>query len=1091
MKKFLALLVIGWMSVAVAQTPPPTPPADEKKDEKKEEKWDVDNPPGPAHDVTIDVSEGTWMSVDVSPDGKEIVFDLLGDLYTVPIAGGEAKALTSGVAWDMQPRYSPNGKWIAFTSDRAGGDNIWYVKRDGSDPKQITKETFRLLNSPNWSPDSEYVVARKHFTSERSLGAGEMWIYHRSGGDGLQMTKKRTDQKDSGEPVFSPDGKYVYFSDEITPGAIFEYSKDPNKELYVIQRLDRESGDIERYVTGPGGSIRPTPSPDGKSLAFVRRVRYKSTLFVRDLESGRERPLYDGLDRDMQETWAIHGVYPAFAWTPDNKRIIFWSGGMIRSIDLATEQVAVIPFHVKSTRRVEEAVRFPVEVAPANFDVKMLRWVEVSPRGNQVLYQALGYIYVRDLPNGTPRRLTKQTDHFEFYPSWSRDGKSIVYTTWNDETFGSVRVAPAAGGEGRVVTPQPGHYLEPAFSPDGTKIVYRTTADGYLTSGLWSQDPAIYVIESGAARHSTLVSKKGALPQFGASNDRVFFMTFEDEGKRALRSVDIDGGDERTHVMSGFATDFAVSPDEKWLAWTEKFRARITPFVRTGKTIDIAPDMKAIPAATVSRDAGEYIHWSGDGKRLYWSLGPELFSRDLKDAFAFLEGAPEKLPSAPETGVNIGFSRPYDIPTGKLALTGARIITMRGNEVIENGTIVIDRNRIVAVGASGIPIPADAKVIDVAGKTIIPGIVDVHWHGSMGSDQITPQQSWINYASLAYGVTTIHDPSNDTAEIFASSELAKAGLIVGPRIFSTGTILYGAKAPFKAEVEKLDDALSHLRRMKAVGAFSVKSYNQPRRDQRQQIIEAARQLQMMVVPEGGSLFMHNMTMIVDGHTGIEHSIPVAKIYDDVLQLWSHSKTGYTPTLIVAYGGNMGENYWYQKTNVWEDPRLSLYVPRRVLDSRSRRRTMVPEDEHNHINNARIAKRLSDAGVSVQLGAHGQRESLGAHWELWMFAQGGMTPMESLRAATLSGARYIGLDKDIGSLEPGKLADLVVLDANPLDDVQNTRTVHYTIVNGRIFDSESMNEIGNHPHTRKPFFFQLPGGETWTAAVTAAVAVDDD
>jgi Tol biopolymer transport system component len=379
MKKILALIVIGWMSVAVAQTPPPTPPTDkkadpkkpekaeqeprpveqelqkkasqqkdapappvavseaaEKKDEKKEEKWDVNNPPGPAHDVTIDVTEGTWMSVDVSPDGKEIAFDLLGDLYTIPIGGGEAKALTSGVAWDMQPRYSPNGKWIAFTSDRSGGDNIWYVNRDGSNPKQVTKESFRLLNSPAWSPDSEYLVARKHFTSERSLGAGEMWLYHRSGGDGLQMTKKRTDQKDSGEPAFSPDGQYLYFSDDVTPGAIFEYSKDPNKEIYIIQRLDRESGEVERYVTGPGGSIRPIPSPDGKSLAFVRRVRYKSTLFVRDLESGRETPLYDGLDRDMQETWAIHGVYPTFAWTPDNRSIVFWSGGKIHRIDVAS-----------------------------------------------------------------------------------------------------------------------------------------------------------------------------------------------------------------------------------------------------------------------------------------------------------------------------------------------------------------------------------------------------------------------------------------------------------------------------------------------------------------------------------------------------------------------------------------------------------------------------------------------------------------------------------------------------------------------------------------------------------------------------------
>jgi imidazolonepropionase-like amidohydrolase/Tol biopolymer transport system component len=1085
-----------------APAPGPTPaagavaPASEPE-KKEEKKWEVANPPGPMYEVNIDTTTGTWMSVDVSPDGRELVFDLLGDIYVMPITGGEARAIATGIAWDMQPRYSPNGKWIAFTSDRSGGDNIWIMNRDGSEPKQVTKETFRLLNQPAWTPDSDYIVARKHFTSERALGAGEMWLYHRTGGDGLQLTKKRTDQKDTNEPAFSPDGRYLYFSDDATPGAIFEYNKDPNSQIYVIQRLDRESGEIDRYVTGPGGSIRPTPSPDGKSLAFVRRVRYKSVLFVKDLESGRERPLFDGLDRDMQETWAVHGVYPAMAWTPDSKRIVFWSGGMIRAIDLQSEQVATIPFRVKGSRRVQEAVRFPVEVAPQYFDVKMLRWVEVSPRGNQVLYQALGHVYVKDLPNGTPRRLTRQNDHFEYYPSWSRDGRSIVYTTWNDETFGTIRVAPAAGGEGRVVSDKPGHYLEPSFSPDGTRIVYRTSGDGFLRAALWSQNQGIYTVPAAGGKPSR-VTRKGALPMYGATNDRIFFITFEAEGKRALRSIETDGSDEREHVISAFATEFALSPDEKWLAWTENFDAHITPFVRTGKSVEIGPKMTAVPVSTVTRDAGEYLHWSGDGKRLYWSLGPELFSRDLKDAFAFLDesGGQAILPDQDRrdrlssTGTHIGFSRPYDAPSGTVAFTNARIITMRGDEVIENGTVVVSGNRIASVGAN-VTIPAGARVIDAAGKTIMPGLIDVHWHGSMGSDQIIPQQSWVNYASLAFGVTTLHDPSNDTSEIFSSAELQRAGQIVAPRIFSTGTILYGAKSPYKAEVNSLEDALAHLRRMKAVGAFSVKSYNQPRRDQRQQIIEAARQTGMMVVPEGGSLFQHNMTMVVDGHTGVEHSLPVARIYDDVLQLWGKTRVGYTPTLVVAYGGNMGENYWYQTTDVWSDERLSTFVPRRILDAASRRRTMVPEDEHNHINNARIANELRNAGVSVQLGAHGQREGLAAHWEIWMFQQGGMTPHQSLRAATLDGARYIGMERELGSLENGKLADLIVLDRNPLENIRNTHSVRYTMVNGRLYDAATMNEIGNHPRERKAFWFQQQGGETWGAAATEALEHGED
>jgi len=1064
-------------------------------------KWDVQNPPfspDSLREAVIDTDEGTWISLDVSPDGTQIVFDLLGDLYLMPITGGRATPLTSGLAWDMQPRFSPDGSEIAFTSDRGGGDNIWVIKPDGAGLRQITNESFRLLNSPAWTPDGQFIAARKHFTSRRSLGAGEIWLYHRSGVDGgaaegLQMTTRPTEEKDVGEPAFSPDGRYLYYSLDATPGPTFEYSKDPNPGIYAIDRLDRTTGRTERFIAGPGGAVRPTPSPDGKSLAFVRRDRGRTVLYVQDLASGLARPIYDDLERDMQETWAVHGVYPAIAWTPDSRSIIFWARGKIRRVDVATGAHEVIPFHIKDTRAVAPALRFPVEVAPDEFDVKMLRSVRVSPTGDLVAYQALGHIYVRPLPEGEPRRLTTQTDHFEFFPSFSRDGKWIVYCSWDDDELGAVRVAPVAEAgaieAGRVLTPDPGHYVDPVFTPDGSQVVYGKVSGGYLTSPLWSNDTGVYRVGVDGG-DPVLITRTGANPQFGADPDRVFLMTVQrekDRDRRSLISVDLDGSDARTHYVSENAVQYALSPDGKWVAWSERFQVFIAPFVATGREVSIGPKTASLPVAKVSDDSGWNLHFSGDSAALHWSLGPDLYTRELTSAFAFLQpdaaaGGPSPAssdsaasssaaPSAPSKR-NIAFTARHDRPDGIIALTGARIITMRGDEVIEDGVIVIESNRIRAVGPPDrTPIPPTAAVIDCRGRTIIPGLVDVHAHGAQAVNGITPERNWQQLANLAFGVTTCHDPSNDTQSVFAAAELARTGQALLPRTFSTGTILYGAAGPAKAEINSLDDALFHLRRMKAVGAISVKSYNQPRRDQRQQVIEAARRLGLMVVPEGGSLLQHNLTQVVDGHTGIEHSLPVERIYNDVRQLWSASDAGYTPTLGVAYGGIWGENYWYDKTDVWADERLATYVPRFVLDPRSRRRTKAPDEEYNHVRSAGIAKALLDEGVSVQLGAHGQLPGLAAHWEIWMLVQGGMTPHEALRSATLHGAQYLGMDKDLGSIEPGKLADLVVLERNPLEDIRHTHSVLMTMLNGRLYDAATMAQIAPTPTDPPELFFR--------------------
>jgi len=1049
--------------------------ADTNKSEKAAEKWQVNNPQGEFNTTNINVSSGTWMNIDLSPDGKTIAFDLLGDIYTMPITGGEATPLMTDIAWQMQPKFSPDGKTIAFTSDENGGDNLWLMNSDGSNRKALTNETFRLVNSPAWSPDGNYIVARKHFTGSRSLGAGEVWMYHKTGGSGVMLTKRPNEQKDLGEPAFSRDGKYVYFSQDATPGKTFHYSKDSVKGIYKIKRLDRETGEISVIIAGQGGAIRPTPSPDGRFVAYISRDDFQSNLYLYDLHSGAETKVFDHLERDMQETWAIHGVYPTMAWTPDSKKIVFWADGKIKQLELTSKKVKEIPFHVSTTKKIQRSIHVKQHIEDEQFTVKMLRNVTIAPDGNSVVFEAMGHVYTRNLPNGKPKRLTRQNDHFEFFPNFSRDGKKVVFSTWDDQQQGQLRVVSSRGGKGRALLKEKGKYVEPSFSPDGKLVVFRKVTGGYITDPSWYLNPGIYQV-SAKGGEATLIVEQGVQPHFAQSNQRIYFT--EGGESPSISRIDLDGQHQKKLYQGKFSTEYHVSPNGQYLAFAERFKVFVTPFIERGDAIDIGPKSTNLPVKQLSVRAGENISWTADSASLYWSLGSDLYQASIVGLFngKVADESPKtggKNEASAVVETSLSFNQTVDKPSGVVAFVGGKVITMEGDEIINNGVVLVEGNKIKAVGANGsVAIPKNAKIIDATGKSIVPGFFDAHAHGPQGSSEIIPQQNWKDYAGLAFGVTTIHDPSNDTSEFFAASEMQKSGQIVAARLFSTGSILYGATIPgYTSHVDSLDDAKFHLERMKKAGAFSVKSYNQPRRNQRQQIIDAARELNMMVVPEGGSLLEHNLTMLVDGHTTLEHALPVEKVYDDIKQLWSQSSMSYTPTLVVAYGGIWGEQYWYDTTDVWLHPILSKYVPHEFLDPASMRRPKAPLSHYNHFNVAKAAKALSEAGVMVNAGGHGQREGLALHWEMWMMAQGGMSPLEALRTATINPAKTFGLDEQLGSIKAGKLADIVVIDGDVAADIRNSDRVVYTMVNGRLFDVNTMNEVGNYDKPRKPFFFE--------------------
>ena len=1058
--------------------------------------WKVEDAHGPVHTVSFTTDEATWLPLDVHPDGSKIVFSLLGDLYTLPIAGGEASRITSGSAYDAQPRFSPDGKKIAFSSDRGGIDNLWVCDPDGKNARAVSSEKDNTVNGPAWSPDGDYLVGRKRLTDRSSLGTVELWMWHVKGGNGIGLTKK-DEQPDAADPVFSKDGRFIYFS---ARDSRYRYDRNVNDGIWQIKRFDRWNGQTVPITSALGGAATPALSPDGKTLAYVGRLRAKTVLTLQDLASGKSRQIASDLQRDNQEGFSFHGVFPGYAFTPDGQAIVATAGGKIWKFGLDGGAArGAIPFTAKVEQTLTESLHSPRRKGVDDVRARILRWPVESPDGKTLIFSALGHLYAMPLPSGTPARITSGHD-LEYAPSFSRDGRMLTYVSWSDANKGDVWVMPYPGGTPRKLTTVSGQYVNPSFAPDGSSVVFVSGAgsafnDEDLADELW-EEIRVVPTAGGAASYVIGTKNRGpnrrmARPQFDADGRRIYFVEDTDaQGvnppKTVLVSVKPDGTDKRTHLRFTRAEEAMLSPDGRWVAFSEQYNAWVTALPQLGaQTVDIELGGAALPLAQLTDEGGEWVHWADGGKTVTWIWGPTYRRISLDKAWDVAveeekkaqarekekekEGAkpkdkekekdkPKKKKLPESQAIEITLQVPRDKPSGTVAYTGARIVTMKGDEVIPSGTIVVTDDRITAVGpASSVSVPSGAKRVDLAGKTVIPGLFDEHAHLHYSSLDIFPQRPWKYLANLAYGVTTTHDPSASNQEVFGQSEMVEAGLMLGPRIFSTGYILYGADDPGRAIVTSLEEARHHLRRMKALGAFSVKSYMQPRREARQWIIKAAREEEMLVVPEGGGDLEMDMTFLLDGHTTIEHALPITPLRKDVIELLAKSGTAYTPTLLVAYGGISGDKWFHQHYEMWKDERLQKFVPQRVVDGLGRIRGIMATDpaDWHHVDVAASARDVMRAGGRVCLGGHGQMQGLGPHWEMWAFVQGGMTPLEAIRVATRYPAETLGLDRDLGSLEKGKLADFVVLDANPLEKIENSETVSLVVKNGRAYRPEEL------------------------------------
>jgi Tol biopolymer transport system component/predicted amidohydrolase len=1149
--------------------------------------------------LTFTTSEATWLSLDLAPDGKTIVFELLGDLYTLPVTGGEATRITSGQAYDMQPAFSPDGKKLVFISDRNGSENVWVSNADGTKPRAITTTERENYMSPIWAPDGEYVIAAK---------GAQLWIYHESGGSGVQMTGGASGPAAAPGaaappapailgPVFGKDPQSLWVNVRgsvragLTPRLVEDESQanyDPHTPRssarvvgpYQIAQLDRENGRLLVRTHEHEGAFRPIPSPDGKWLVYSTRHDARQALKLIDLSTGEDRWLTMDVQRDDSQGGGARDrdVYPKSAFTPDSKSLITSYDGKIWRVSVPAGEAVEIPFTAKVDQQIGPLVKFDYPIDDDKLKVSQIRGARPSPDGRRVVFTALDRLWIADLPQGrgtkkekpaspagdatakpgtdaaekpdadttqkpaaeppakpapeTPpapvptirnaRRLTTGTD-VEHGPVWSPDGQFIAYVTWNDDDGGRVyRVRADGSGQPERLTPVAAFYDKLTYSRDGSRLIgvrgskmhrLRTLEDFGDHSGSAELEYVWLPASGGAATRIAWVAggstEQGReAPHVGPDADRVYVWA----GSEGLLSMRYDGTDIKTIVkvtapappaLPGAPPGPPPSPDEVILSPDGKralvranrnvYMVTVPPVRGVVPTISAASS-SSVPTWRVTKIGGDFIGWTADSQAAYFSIGRSFFLHDISTqaevdvanrtkaeteaeraaappstekpaaatpaADATQKPAAQKPPAPPKIPtleyephrVDVDIVVDKDKPQGTIALRNARLITMKGDEIIARGDIVITNNRISAIGPSGkVQIPAGAVVRNLSGKTIMPGLVDIHAHTWVAWGVHRSQVSQF-LAQLAFGVTTQRDPQTSSEDALTYQDLMDAGQLIGPRLYSTGPGIFSAD-----NIRSLEDARDVLRRYSDhYNTKTIKQYMVGDRKVRQWVIMAAKELGLTPTTEGGSNFTMNLTLMQDGYAGLEHTLPISPFFKDVVALGAASKITYTPTLIVSYGGPVGRQHYLTATNVDEEQRLRRFTPHDELD-KWKNTSWNRADQYVFPLHAKQLTKWVDGGGKVGLGSHGEVQGIGTHWELWMMASGGMKPHAALKSATIDSADAIGFAKDLGSLEVGKLADLIVLDANPLDDLKNTAKIAEVMKNGRLYDAATLNE----------------------------------
>jgi imidazolonepropionase-like amidohydrolase/Tol biopolymer transport system component len=963
--------------------------------------------------VVIRVGEGTTLGFDLSPDGRSIVFDLLGQLWLIPARGGTARPITDAVrdvAEDLDPSFSPDGRRVVFRGERNGRTGIWLLDLDSAVPRQLSQlpDPVGYEGNAAWSPDGRIIAfARALPDAATERWRSDLLLLDVASGTARQLSITGLPNPEAGDPVWLQGGSQIAFVARNARG-------DRGGRVWTVAAV---GGQASPVTEESAPALAPTFAADGRRMAyFAPDSAGRMQLWVQEIAAGNTAagsPIRLTNHTDVTPT--------RIRWVPDGTALVYSADGRLWRVAASGGP----PIEIRFTAELS-LTRSPRALPPARFSepgheerARGFMGLALSPDGRRIAMLALGKLWI--IPVGGSPRAVAGVPFEATSLSWSSDGAEVAWSAGvadQEDLFAT----DLTTGATRRVTALPGREAYPTYSPDGRHLAF---------VHVQQDDGVLQVVDSHASNMAAPAQLRN-LGSIGLNWTSPPQWSPESDGLLVSSAADPTKPSRGTFVpLSGERQAMARFPDAPiFLQWTPRHtivfvrhdRLWQARFDRTGMLSDPTP---------IGNDAALYASSSRDGTLLFVSDGGlRLRSRD---------GGEQKL------GWPISYTSP--MPDATL-IRNVRIIDGIGGPPTDPRDILIERGRIARIGPAGSLSAGGAHLLDAAGRIVIPGLMDLHAHTYR--PDLFP-------GFLYFGITTVRDQGSSIAPLVAYADAIAAGLLPGPRV-SYGGFQFYSDWPFDEEqgrgIEPEADP-GHIKRAvdlaEAFGAQHIKTRTFRRWDINARMINEAHRRGMRATGHCA----HLLPLVAAGmdakeHTGLCEARGNTYMYDDLIQLFKAAEIGVVPTIAyLDFAVRLNE----RPTLLDEDAELAPFLPVRenfnwMLKLNAAARQKWAEDAQRSREGA---AKLWHAGVTIGTGTDIWQIPIGVHMELEQLVAAGLTPVQAIRAATGGAARILGADKDLGTIEVGKRADLLLLDADPLADIRNTRRIWQVMHDGRLVD----------------------------------------